>query len=696
VNRVPPVTRVYFAALLAAALFAMWDGFSRDAGFDARGLIIGALLGGALALAQRTALPFGLHSHIHLDTAVVLAGVLILPPGPAIATAFAGALLANAGRKVDWAETIFNSSQTALQAAIGAAMLTVGGFWHGEDPFSHPSFLVALLFAGVSMHLVNTATVAMIFAIQGEERPWAAWTRLATPDLGEASGLVAQWGLALLAAIVSQAYIWALALLMIPGLLLLGSLQRHVRLRVRAEDTLTHQAYHDSLTGLPNRTLLLERIEAALAESPQRGLALLFLDLDRFKLVNDTLGHEAGDKLLIEVAARLRTCIGANDTVARLGGDEFVVLLTTTSETAEDVAARIADQLARPIRMLGREILVTTSIGISHSNGDQLSASDLLRNADIALYRAKDNGRDQAARYVDEMGDQVTKLAALEQGLRQAIAHDELRLAFQPQVDLATGDVVSLEALLRWEHPERGLLTPSDFLQTAEETGLLLPAGRWVLLKACQVIHGWTNTEGVPLSVGVNVSARQLASPMLLDDVRDALRASGLPAHRLRLEVSEHAVMEDPVASQHILSRLSGLGVAIVLDDFGSGRSSLAHLARLPVNLLVLDKALVDGLRDDQGAETVIRAVISLSRELGIRVGAKGVECREQARALQAFGCQFGQGHWFGYPRIVDESLVRFTGGYPPMSGNDFLRSSAPPTMPPPPVVLDSHALAAL
>lgn len=694
VNRVPLATRIYIAALLTSALALMWYGFAREAGFDTRSLTIGIMLIAALALAQRTALPYGPHSYIHLDSAVVLASVLILPSGPAITIALIGALLANVRRRMDWPETFFNSSQTALQAAAGAAMLGFGGFWHAETPFESPSFLIALLMAGFSMHLVNTITVAVIFALDGEERPWPAWTRLATPDRGEAAGLISQWGLALLAAIVAQTYVWALALLMLPGLLVLGSLQRHVRLRVRAEDRLTHQAYHDSLTGLPNRTLLLERIATALEQSPPNGVAILFLDLDRFKLINDTLGHEAGDQLLISVAAQLRACVGAGDTVARLGGDEFVVLLTDAAEYAEFVAERIAAQLARPIRLLGLEITVTTSIGIAHSNGDKLSAGDLLRNADIALYRAKDNGRDQSARYRVEMGEQLTKRAALEHGLRFAIANDELRLAFQSQVNLATGRVVALEALLRWEHPERGLLTPSDFLQTAEETGLLLPVGRWVLLKACQVVRGWTTAEGIPLSVGVNLSARQLASPSLVDDVRDALRASGLAAHRLRLEISENAAMADPVASLSVLTNLAALGVSIVLDDFGSGRSSLAHLARFPVDLLVLDRALVDGLQREQGSEIVIRAVISLARELGLVVGAKGIENREQAMALQAFGCQLGQGHWFGYPRLVDEALVRFTGGYPPTAVTDFLREGSLPHFPYPTVDLGALALA--
>lgn len=434
--------------------------------------------------------------------------------------------------------------------------------------------------------------------------------------------------------------------------------------RKRYEAQLAHRAFHDPLTDLPNRTLFLNRVEHALSRLDRRGkaLAVLFFDLDRFKTINDTMGHERGDWLLQEIARRLNASLRPGDTAARFGGDEFTLLLEDLNglDDAKAVTERLIESLTAPMTFEGREVEVTASIGMALSFSKHDRASDLLRNADIAMYRAKNKGKARYEVFDTQMSTQALERLQLEIELRQAVKWNQLRLAFQPLVDLAQDKVIGVEALVRWQHPERGLIPPTDFIPIAEESGMILPIGKWVLREACVQAKKWHNQfPGMPLKMSVNLSARQFQSGDIVGDVSDVLEETGLDAGSLELEITETAVMEDADATIKILEELKKLGVRLSIDDFGTGYSSLAYLEKFPLDSLKVDRSFVAqlgkpskrGSRANSGDVSVImQAVQTIGQGLNIPITAEGIETVEQLSQLRDMGCAYGQGFYFARP----------------------------------------------
>jgi diguanylate cyclase (GGDEF)-like protein/PAS domain S-box-containing protein len=422
------------------------------------------------------------------------------------------------------------------------------------------------------------------------------------------------------------------------------------------EQQLTQQAFFDALTGLPNRVLFRDRLEQALVRAGRRkdSVGLLFFDLDNFKLINDSLGHEVGDKLLIEAAGRLRGCVRAQDTVARLGGDEFVVVLEllTGEDDALPVARAIAEQFRRPFQLDGREVVVTASIGIAIAGAGLETADSLLRNADVAMYRAKGDGKAGYVVFEPSMHiDALTRLD-LENDLRRAIDNHQLRVHYQPIVVMESGQVSEVEALVRWEHPTRGLMQPADFIPMAEETGLIIPLGKWVLEQGCLQLAEWHRQfpSAPPLTLSVNLSPRQFQKPFLVADVIQALLEAGLAANCLKLEITESVIMRDVEATIRTLWELKELGVRIAIDDFGTGHSSLSYLKRLPLDVLKIDRSFISGIVDDSEATAIVCAIMALAKSLDLKVTGEGIETAEQAALLSAWGCDQGQGYYFGKP----------------------------------------------
>jgi len=429
----------------------------------------------------------------------------------------------------------------------------------------------------------------------------------------------------------------------------------------RLAQELVHQAFHDPLTGLPNRALLLDRLEQALARLRRRPgkVAVLFLDLDNFKFINDTLGHRAGDQLLQVIAQRLATVLRPSDTIARLGGDEFVLLLEDLHEedAARRVAIRILEQMGMPVELAGQPVYVTASIGIALTDDPWLHPDELIRRADLAMYEAKRLGRDRYALFDGYMEALAWRRLEIECGLRKAIEQRELRVHFQPVVELRTGALREVEALVRWPHPERGMLQPDEFLPVAEESGLILLIDRLVLEEACRQLKDWQleYPAKTNLVVSVNLSTKQLREPSMLETVTSILGQTGLRPEHLRIEISERAVTWDLATALDQLHTLRNLGIRLALDDFGSGHAAIAALRRLPIDTLKIDRTLVGALGKSERDTTLVQAVISLAKILGLTVTAEGIESPEQARQLRTFGCDFGQGTYFGGPMPAEE-----------------------------------------
>ena len=432
---------------------------------------------------------------------------------------------------------------------------------------------------------------------------------------------------------------------------------RDVTDRVALEEQLTRRAFHDGLTGLANRALLVDRLEHALyAGSPQEErLAVLFIDLDDFRKVNDSLGHPAGDELLRVCARRLTERLAAGDTAARLGGDEFAVMLESCAspEAAGEMARYLLDALAEPFELRGRRMVVSASAGIALVNRrEQPPAEEVLRNADIALYRAKDHGAGRYRLYEERMHAALLRRLELEAELRRAIAAGQFVLHYQPIVEADGETVAGAEALVRWEHPERGTIGPADFIPVAEQAGLIHLLGAWILREAVRQAAEWhrAGVGGGKLWVAVNLSVEQLANPALVGEVELALRDHGLPPELLLLELTESAVMRDIVTATRRLDAIAALGVRIGVDDFGEGHSSLAYLAALPLDLLKIPKTFVDHIADPEANVALVRAIVELARSFGLRTVAEGIEERDQMAPLLRLGCDLAQGYLFARP----------------------------------------------
>ncbi len=430
---------------------------------------------------------------------------------------------------------------------------------------------------------------------------------------------------------------------------------RNISDRKHAEDQIRFMALHDVLTGLPNRSLLMDRLEQALLQAKRNNTqaTVIFIDLDNFKLVNDSLGHNAGDTLLKVVAERMVGCVRATDTVARLGGDEFVILLSDQAASAA-VSTEIFDSLraaiARPVTIEGQQFHVTCSIGVANFPEDGADPETLLLNADVAMYQAKENGRDSLQFYTSEMNEAAFERRLLQEGLREAIARQEFELVYQPQVDLRSGAIFAVEALVRWKHPKLGTILPTKFIPLAEESGLIVPLGDWVLREACRQNKAWQDAGMAPISVCVNVSARQFREKNWVKRVAETLQETGLEPQYLELELTESMLMHDVPEAIAAMRGLGTLGVHFSIDDFGTGYSSLSALKSFPVGRLKIDQSFVRNLTGDANDRKIARAIISLGQKLNMKVIAEGVETDEQMAFLRESECDEIQGYHFSKP----------------------------------------------
>ena len=446
-----------------------------------------------------------------------------------------------------------------------------------------------------------------------------------------------------------------------------ASMLMQLQARIDAEERTEHIALHDDLTGLPNRRALLRELEVRLAA--QRPTAILFFDLDRFKVMNDFLGHASGDRVLTTIADRIRTSIRPNDFASRLGGDEFVILVGDTGSEMEVAATayRLLDIIGRPIDFAGQEVSHTASIGIVLSTPGLKNGVELLGWADVALYAAKRQGRNQAVVFDEVLRESVSERSRTELTLREAIEGDGLRLHYQPEVDLRTGKLIAVEALVRWQHPTRGLLPASAFITVAEETGLVVDMGRWVFAEACRQLAQWLREyPQLPLVVRVNMSPAQFVISGLVEFVENCLRVHRIPGKSLCIEITEHAVLQEPEQTARILRGFQTLGVEVAIDDFGTGYASFSELKHLPVNFLKLDQTFVAGIDSDASDKAIVEAIIQLGRALDLGVIAEGIESFETIDKLLELGCHRGQGYLMSVPMSADDlSPVLRSGAVP-------------------------------
>ncbi len=434
-----------------------------------------------------------------------------------------------------------------------------------------------------------------------------------------------------------------------------------VDITARRDDAerLDHQAHHDPLTGLPNRTLFDRVLADALERRRETSsrLAVLFADIDDFKVINDSLGHRAGDELLVSVAERLSGVLRPDDTIARFGGDEFVILLERVMSLADvrRVADRVAAEVRRPFLLEGRQRFLSTSLGVAMADGSETTADELLRDADAAMYQAKEQGKARLEFFDGSVRTRAVERLELEAGLRDALTAGELSLVYQPKIGLQDGQLFGTEALLRWQHPVHGHVSPARFIPIAEQSGLIVPIGTWVLQQACAQAAQWRADGREDFVMAVNLSPRQLSSPDLTKAVAAALDDNDLPPSALCLEITESAIMEDPEAAQRVLRALKALGVRLAIDDFGVGYSSLSHLKYLlPVDIIKIDKSFVDGLRESAESRAIVTAIIQLAHALGVVAVAEGVETAYQAEILRELGCHLAQGYHFSRPLPPD------------------------------------------
>ncbi len=435
--------------------------------------------------------------------------------------------------------------------------------------------------------------------------------------------------------------------------------------RVQAEERIRHLAEHDPLTDLPNRTLLTDRMHQAIARARRSGelLGVLFLDLDNFKTINDSLGHEIGDQILCQVGHRLTMCLRDIDTVSRQGGDEFVILLDgipNADETAR-LAERILVVLAEPIQIQGLELSITPSIGITLYPNDGHNPSQLIRNADAAMYQAKQSGRNNFQFFTQDLNQRAFARLALENALRRAVERAEFAVYYQPLVDLKTGQISGMEALLRWHHPERGVLAPGEFIQVAEESGVIVPLGMWVLREACRQLQQWRKEGLPPLLMAVNLSGLQLRQPHLAEEVKKALEAYDIEPHWLELELTESVLVREGGGPQEILGKLKTMGVKLAIDDFGTRYSSLAYLKRFAIDRIKIDRSFIQDLPGDEENAAIVRAIVSMAHSLRLEVLAEGIETQGQLNFVRREGCDAAQGYLFSRPLPAAEAGALLT-----------------------------------
>jgi diguanylate cyclase (GGDEF)-like protein len=430
--------------------------------------------------------------------------------------------------------------------------------------------------------------------------------------------------------------------------------------RKRAEENLRYSATHDALTGLWNRAYFLQQVNQAIqrAQQHETQFAVLFLDLDGFKLVNDSLGHWLGDTLLVTIAHLLQNCLRSTDILARLGGDEFTILMTPLPEpdAAIALANAIIATLSQPIQIGGHTVFSGTSIGVVIHQAAYTQAEEILQNADIAMYRAKAQGKNQAVCFDLAMRQAIIRRQKLDTDLRSAIERSELCLAYQPIVDLQTYQLVGFEALVRWQHPEEGWLSPAEFIPIAEERGQIKALGTWVLKEACQQVQAWQEDFGLPLQISVNVSSRQLTSD-LSDRVAAILAETGFPPHQLKLEITETALMDDPKTAIAILRQLKTQALQLCIDDFGTGYCSLSYLDHFPLDVLKIDKSFVDEVHQHPKNTEIVRAIIALAKGLKLNIIAEGIEAEAQLNILRTLHCSYGQGYLFSRPLTVSHAV---------------------------------------
>ncbi len=434
---------------------------------------------------------------------------------------------------------------------------------------------------------------------------------------------------------------------------------RDITERKMAEETINFQAYHDLLTNLPNRALLRDRLSLAITQAKRNEemLAILFLDLDRFKNINDSLGHVVGDELLQQVSTRLKSCVREGDTLARFGGDEFTLLLPNIAKGQEDVtkiAEKINHVLRDPFVIDGNELYVSASIGISIYPRDGANMDTLIKHADIAMYHIKDKGKNGYQFYSKDMTTPYFKNLSLDSGIRKALDNDEFHLMYQPQINIRTGEIVGVEALLRWDHPEHGPITPAEFISFAEETGMIVDIGKWVLRNACGELKRWRDAGLPEIRMSINMSARQLAEKSIVKDISSILKDYNIPGHCLEIEITENTIMSEMDTVIYKLKELSNRGIQVAIDDFGTGYSSLSYLHKLPIQTLKIDRAFMKELNMKNTGNSIINTIVAMAKGLNLNVIAEGVETQQQLDYLQEINCNEAQGFLFGKPLTAD------------------------------------------
>ena len=462
------------------------------------------------------------------------------------------------------------------------------------------------------------------------------------------------------------------------GRLIMRSIRYAIE-RKRSEKRLNYLAQYDDLTGIPNRQYLSEQLNQAIARAQraETKVALFYLDLDKFKAVNDTLGHDAGDNLLKEVAQRLYMHTRAGDVLARLGGDEFALVIEGLKEAsdAESIALNVLNSLMEPFIMQGREIVVTAAIGITVYPDDNNEAAVLLKNADIAMYQAKESGRNEYRFFTEHMHDELMQRHKLEQDIQSALHLKQFALVYQPKVDMQTHRLTGMEALIRWNCPDRGLVRPAEFIRTAEDSGYIVPLGYWIIGDVCRTLKKW-EADGLKVApVSINVSVRQFQQPDFPERVAEILETHGVDSSLIELEMTEGLLMEDTAAAQECLGRLKAIGLRLAIDDFGTGNSCLAYLQKFPIDILKIDKSFVDELGCNSDSEHICRAIISLAKALNMETVAEGVETERQLEFLREAGCDIAQGYLFGQPiwgkeivELLDHSRKNFASLKPAIS----------------------------